>query len=185
MAIEAAEKIVVSKGPHALSARQVTKDIGYSVGSLYLVFKNLDELISHVNRRTINGLYKAMHEAGSGRALPMKKLKMMGKAYADYSKENPNRLRLAFEHPYPAAGPTSDDHTGDDLVGLVVTPLAETTGLRGKPLETAAQVLWSSIHGICMLALTEKMQTVGSETSMRKLTDSLIENYIGGLTLKR
>jgi len=181
MALSAAEDIVVSDGPNALSARRVTQAIGYSVGSLYLVFNNLDDLITHINRRTINGLYAAMHAAGTGRAGPMNQLKRMGQAYARYSQENPNRLRLAFEHPQPAAEPGPGDHTGDELVGLVVAPLAEATGLAGKRLETAAQVLWSSVHGICILNLTAKMQTVGSAVPMEKLTDSLINNYIAGL----
>ena len=148
MAIQAAEEIIITQGPSALSARKVTQAIGYSVGSLYLVFDNLDDLITHVNRRTINGLYAAMSTAAEGRASALNRLKRMGQAYAHYSQENPNRLRLAFEHPYPAAKPTAGDHTGDHLVGLVVEPLAEVTGLTGLSLETAAQVLWSSVHGI-------------------------------------
>jgi len=181
MAIAEAEKIIVAEGPAALSARRVTQAIGYSVGSLYLVFDNLDDLIAHVNRRTVNGLFEAMQQAGEGNAKPLTRLKRMGRAYADYSREHPNRLRLAFEHPYPAATPGQNDRSGEQLVGLVVAPLAEASGLSGKKLETAAQVLWSGVHGICILALTEKMARVGSQTRVELLTDSLIENYIGGL----
>ena len=52
MALQAAESIVTEGGYKALSARKVASEIGYTVGTLYLVFENLDELVLYVNGRT-------------------------------------------------------------------------------------------------------------------------------------
>ena len=60
MALEAAEKIVVEQGHKGLTARKVMRDIGYAVGTLYLIFENLDDLILHLNVRTLDRLYRRM-----------------------------------------------------------------------------------------------------------------------------
>ena len=45
MAVDAAEVLVVREGYGGLTARKVAAQIGYTVGTLYLVFQNLDELV--------------------------------------------------------------------------------------------------------------------------------------------
>ena len=60
MALVAAEKMILANGKDGLSARKVAQEIGYTVGTLYLVFKNLDELILHVNGRTLDRLFEKM-----------------------------------------------------------------------------------------------------------------------------
>ena len=49
IALQAAEHLVAEGGLAALSTRKVAAHIGYTVGSLYLVFHNLDDLIIQMN----------------------------------------------------------------------------------------------------------------------------------------
>ena len=70
MTLTAAENIVVEQGYEGLSARKVATAIGYTVGTLYLVFENLDDLILHINARTLDRLHARMtkSQANSGDA---------------------------------------------------------------------------------------------------------------------
>ena len=43
MAISAASKIVEKQGFQSLTARKVASEIGYTVGTLYHVFRNFDD----------------------------------------------------------------------------------------------------------------------------------------------
>ena len=49
IALQAAEELVVAHGLAGLSARKVVARIGYTVGSLYMVFRSLDDLIVQTN----------------------------------------------------------------------------------------------------------------------------------------
>ena len=60
MALSAAEQIVVEQGYEGLSARKVASAIGYTVGTLYLVFENIDDLILNINARTLDRLHAKM-----------------------------------------------------------------------------------------------------------------------------
>ena len=51
--LRAAEELVAAHGLAGLSARKVAARIGYTVGSLYMVFRNLDDLIAQMNERTL------------------------------------------------------------------------------------------------------------------------------------
>lgn len=60
MALAAAQQIVTEQGFAALNARKIASAIGYTVGTLYLVFKNLDDLFLQLNARTLDDLHAAL-----------------------------------------------------------------------------------------------------------------------------
>jgi hypothetical protein len=47
--------------------------------------------------------------------------------------------------------------------------------------ERVAQVLWAGVHGICSLGLTQRLGQDGTEL-LKTMSDSLIENYMRGLS---
>ena len=63
MAIDAAAKIVETEGFQSLTARKVASKIGYTVGTLYHVFRNFDDLVIHLNARTIDEMAELIQKA--------------------------------------------------------------------------------------------------------------------------
>ena len=53
MALAAAREIAEKDGLRGLKARRISREIGYTVGTLYNVFSNLDDLIIHLKLRLI------------------------------------------------------------------------------------------------------------------------------------
>ena len=80
MALEAAETIVATDGLAGLSARKIAKQIGYTVGTLYLVFRNLDDLVLHVNARTLDAMFVKMQESLQKCRTPRTCVVAMGRA---------------------------------------------------------------------------------------------------------
>ena len=62
LALRAAAEIVDSSSAAALSMREVARRIGYTVGALYIVFENLDDLIVGLNERTVAELRAALEK---------------------------------------------------------------------------------------------------------------------------
>ena len=72
MALEAASRLVQAHGLSGLSARRIAAEIGYTPGTLYLVFRNLDELILHLNGTTLDALFQRLETAhGETRKSPV------------------------------------------------------------------------------------------------------------------
>jgi len=62
MAIKAGTKLIEDKGLQNCSARKIAKKIGYSVGTLYNVFENYDDLVLHINAVTLDDLQHYFEE---------------------------------------------------------------------------------------------------------------------------
>ncbi|MEW8200196.1 MAG: hypothetical protein AB2777_21390, partial [Candidatus Thiodiazotropha endolucinida] len=60
MALEAAEQIILEQGHAELTACKVASETVYTAGALYLDFENLNNLILHINARTLDRLLQVM-----------------------------------------------------------------------------------------------------------------------------
>jgi len=182
MALDAAEKIIIQHGYKGLSARKIATDMGYTVGTLYLIFKNLDELILHLNMHTLDALYEQMGITVERNPAPEKCVQALCRAYYDFACSNTHRWSLMFEHNLSEDMGIPEWFSakvayGFTLLERVLQPLVKEK----KPAEVciAARALWGGVHGITMLAVTDKLDVSGVN-SVTEILDSLVENYMQG-----
>jgi len=182
MALEAAENIIIQQGYKGLTARKIATEMGYTVGTLYLIFKNLDELILHLNMHTLDALYKKMSLTVERNRAPEICVRALCRAYYDFACENTHRWSLMFEHNL------SDDMVMPDwfsekvahgfrILEQVLQPMAKKKEV--SDIQIAARALWGGVHGITMLAVTDKLDVSGMN-SVADILDSLVENYLRG-----
>lgn len=176
-------ELIESEGLSGLSAREIARRIGYSPGTLYNVFDNIDDVILTIEGRLLDRL-SATLEAVPPSDDPRDRLKKLALAYLHFTHENPNLWNLLFEHHMrPGADiPAWYQEKLESLLGEVERELAR---LPGNPNpETAARsarVLWAGVHGITSLSTTDKLATVTTEAAT-PLVEDLVENYLRGLT---
>jgi len=160
----------------------VATEIGYTVGTLYLVFRNFDELILQVNARTLDALSAHLTETDSAPD-GVSRVVGLGRAYLRFATERPRLWRMVFEHRM-SAGAAMPDWYRERVAGLFgLIEQALRPLLHDRPeaqLITAARVIWSGVHGICLLEVTERLKAVGSPPG-ETLVDSLIVEYLRGL----
>jgi AcrR family transcriptional regulator len=181
LALRAAGEIVDAQGAAALSMREVARRIGYTVGALYLVFVNLDDLIVHLNERTVIELRESLERIRGRANQPAQNLRLLVAAYFGFALLRTARWRLVFEHRLPEgqkAPPTYAGHTAA-IFALVKQRLREIDGTRDEAsMSELATALWSGAHGICMLAVTGKLQ-VATQSSLKRLLDVLLAGLVG------
>lgn len=180
MAIEAAARIVETEGFQSLTARKVASKIGYTVGTLYHVFRNFDDLVIHLNARTIDEWAALIQKKVKKLRNPEARIRTMAEVYVDYATEHPDRWRLVFEHRAPRGLPTPElmKVRRDVLFEMVAENLrAYSPDHLEQDVNHTATALWSGIHGICILALTGKLY-LGGAFSMGKLVDTLIDSVL-------
>lgn len=184
MAIRAAIAILAREGVEGLSTRKVAAAIGYTVGTLYLVFKNLDELILHVNTAALDELHEVLQAALEKEQAPQAQLLAMAHAYLHFAREHFARWSLMFTHRLPP-GMALPDWFHDrvrTLFALVIAPLQQINpNLDADAYQQATHVLWSSVHGVCELGLNDKL-TLNGEIRAEELIDALVKNYLKGFT---
>jgi len=180
MSIDAAEKIVEKEGYQALTARKVAGKIGYTVGTLYHVFRNFDDLVMHLNARTIDEMASLIQRQTRKKRNPEARIRVMAEYYVQFATEHPERWRLVFEQEPPRGVPEPAlmIERRDVMFEMVAENLRELAPQRREnEVSHTATALWSGIHGICILALTGKLY-LGGAFSMVKLIDALIDPVI-------
>src|SRR5512143_1537196 len=98
MALEAAEAIVAAEGYKGLSTRKVASAIGYTVGTLYLVFESQEDLVLQLNVRTIDALYEWLRARRGNATAPRDNLLALADAYIAYAEAETARWNLLFEY---------------------------------------------------------------------------------------
>jgi AcrR family transcriptional regulator len=184
MALVAAEQIVVEKGYEGLSARKVASVIGYTVGTLYLVFENIDDLILQINARTLDRLYGRMAQTRTNMRDARDYLLQLGQVYIRFADEDPHRWAMIFEHRLSEGRELPDWYREKIARMFAMVEEAIEPFARARPredIEQAARVIWGGVHGICILALTNTLGVAGVE-SVQELMESLISNYLEGFT---
>ena len=111
---------------------------------------------------------------------PAQNLRLLVAAYLGFALLHTARWRLVFEHRLPEgqkAPPTYAGHTAA-IFALVERRLREA-GITRDAASTAelATALWSGAHGICMLAVTGKLQ-VATQASVQRLLDVLLDRFL-------
>lgn len=182
MALKAAGEIVVRDGYRSLTARNVADAIGYSPGTLYNLFANLDDMIVRLNASTLDALYDslaAMDTTGDAAT----NLKNLAARYLEFINAHERLWSMLFDHLLPEGQtlPVWYLKKVDKLLALVeaaMSPLFPTAEdpRRGE----ATRVLWASLHGIFSLAGSGKLAVV-SRNPVQVMADNLIDTYIRGL----
>jgi AcrR family transcriptional regulator len=181
--LDAAQEIIDVHGLSGLSAREIARRIGYSPGTIYNMFANLDDVVLNVEARVLDALDKRLSEIQRGAQHADAQVVRIAHAYLAFTQQNPRLWNLLFEHHMPS---------GTDLPGWYQEKLEGLMGHVERALEPhfpagreadrqrAARVLWAGVHGITSLSTADKLSVVTTETAGR-LIDDLVGTYLEGL----
>jgi AcrR family transcriptional regulator len=145
MVLNAAETIIIEEGFAALTIRKIAMEMGYTVGSIYMVFASRAELILHLNARTledINIRLQPLSATGD--------IEIWLNAYLQYARTHPDRWRMIF---------TLEAQALPDWYQAQLNAVYQQFASYftfDKP--EAVRVLWQGIHGICLLSTTDDIE---------------------------
>lgn len=180
LAIVAGLEIIRKEGFKDFSARKLAKHIGYTVGTLYNVFGTYDDMMLHINARTLDEWYGFMQAAMKKRGDP---LDLLAKAYIEYGRKHYQQWTALFEYRL-AEGRELPQWYAEKMgrfFNMVEEALSPLVGKDKRKAKRGAHVLWAGIHGICVLSLSGKLELMSAD-SAEALALSLVDNYVAGLT---
>ena len=180
LALQAAKRIVESEGFPGLSARRVAREIGYTIGTIYNVFENFDDLIDQMNGQTLD----LLNETCSVPELegdPADWLNQLAERYIRFAADNPKLYVLIFEHQHPAGQQPQDWYFQkiEDLLRVVEASIKPVMpDATPKQVEAQARVLWAGVHGIISL---EGPAKIGGSSQARELVGLLLDNFFAAV----
>ena len=182
MALNAALEILEQEGARGLSARKVAGAIGYTVGTLYLVFKNQQEMVLQLNARTLDDMDAWLEQRSAACIAPRDCLQTLAGAYIDYAVAKRTRWNLLFDTVAAEGEEMPEWYLSrlGRLFGRVERMLAPLDNDHDAlEIERAARVLWAGVHGICTLKLRHRLDLAGNQTT-GEMAQMLIDNFLNG-----
>lgn len=182
MILTEARRQVMEGGLRSMSARKIAKEIGYSVGTIYNVFLNFDDLILHLNSNTLDLLRENL-SISSEDLQPADQLRELAGGYIKFTRTNENLWNCLFDNRLQLNDGLPDWYSAKidlllEMIEQAIAPLFATDDKFAR--HQSAWVLWCSFHGICSLANFERTDDAAAAYAT-SLTDQLIENYLAGL----
>ncbi|MBY0560917.1 TetR/AcrR family transcriptional regulator [Hyphomicrobium sp.] len=156
--LDASQTIVERNGMTGLSAREIARMIGYSPGTLYNIFENLDDVLLTLQVQLMGRTLEHMKRVplGSDRE---KNVEALAHGYVDFALVNRRMWNLFLAHTLPAGTSVPvllHDYTNSliEIVKDQLAPIAPDASL--DALDAMARTLWAGLNGITAIAATEK-----------------------------
>jgi AcrR family transcriptional regulator len=170
--------LLAEVGYARFSAREVAKRIGYSIGTLYNVFGNLDQMLFAVNGMTFtlwtDSLRARLAGAGADR------IAALVDGYFEFARANPNLWMAIYDHRVPAdvALPERYVEQRTQLTGIVEHEIARVLSPQAADKAGAlARSLVATVHGHCVFALNGTFDLLGvtdpEDAALARVRDTL------------
>ena len=160
--IKAATRAIESKGLDGIKARPIAQRAGISVGSIYNLFGDLDELTRIVNGRIYDALYeierRALEEARRSGKSSRDQMMDLAAAYLEFVETHQSswNAALTFNRSQSELPPQWYFEKEQALFRIIEDAIATFPG--AKDIDTrknTARALWASIHGIVTVAIAD------------------------------
>ena len=180
--LAAAEAIVSREGLSALRIRDVAVAARCSVGSVYNAYADLDDLVVAVNRRTLLRLDARLEEACGGVDAGAV-LGILAEAYLTFAIDETRALRALFEHRMHDGRPFPNEHLA--LVEAIFSRIGASLRAILPAMDPGgaamlARTMFSSVHGVIMLGLEERLVAVPLDALGRQVA-MFIATFLRGL----
>jgi AcrR family transcriptional regulator len=191
--VEAARDIISEEGLDTLSMRAIAERIEYSPATIYLYFKDKNELLGevvHAGFELLGEFIQAEVQPLGMDASPAAHHRALGRAYARFALENTAYFRVMFELPtvpqVVCAGQAEleDPIASPESRNLLVTTIqkAMDAGLyQITDARVGAMIAWGMIHGITSLYLTGHLaQGVNTQEEFLALVEAAMDTLGSG-----
>jgi len=177
--LAAATELFLEHGFHGTSTRMIADRIEYSPATIYLHFKDKNELFFAISERAFR-LFFDYFSSVSPIADPMERLKALGHAYMRFALEHPAYYDLMFVMRAPMEAEKQEHTWSGEMSHRILTDTIsecqEQGYFKGHDLHGLSLFIWSSVHGMATLLLRKRLSMYPDET-----IDSLMDNALNSM----
>jgi AcrR family transcriptional regulator len=169
MILQAARKLFAENGIEQTTIRKIATEIEYSVGTVYLYYKDKNDILHELHTQGFRQLGGEMRVLGHV-ADPMERLKAIGRVYIRFALENPDMYDLMFNMKAPMDFLESvykkewnEGKATFDVLKNNVEQCIKKGNFEGHQLEPLTFMIWGTVHGICSLHISQRVKGVNLE----------------------
>jgi len=159
--LNSAMELFLKDGYDNVTIRKIAEKIEYSPTTIYLYFKDKDEIFFTLQKMAFKEFNKEMMKTAEI-SDPVERFFEHGRSYIRFAAENPGYYDLMFIMNEPIKNITNPDEwregmTSYNYLKQNINELMKTGFLPETNIEVAAFAIWSLVHGISSLVIRRGM----------------------------
>lgn len=162
--LTAAQHLFNEQGFEKVSMRNIAEAIEYSPATIYLYFKDKNELLFALQNQAFGQLRLAFESVFDIKH-PAERLEAIGRKYLEFAFEHPELFELMFIMKGPMAAakargeekPWATGRAAFDRVVQVMQQGMDAGVFHCPDAESAALMVWSQVHGLAALFLRNRL----------------------------
>ncbi|MFU8860235.1 MAG: TetR/AcrR family transcriptional regulator [Cyclonatronaceae bacterium] len=183
--LDEARHLMISTGYHSLSMRKIASKAGCSATSIYLYFRNKDDLLHALIEEGFEMLRHRLVETAKAQTEPLKRVEALCREYVQFGLQNPEYYEIMFllrpEH--MERYPVEKFRRARKNLELITDTLNEMNGSRGSDNEDSyvrAHAITASLHGAVVLVNAGRLDV---RINRKRFVDTVIEHIMLGINV--
>ena len=161
--LDAASELFVKEGYSNVSMRKIAEKIEYSPTTIYLYFKDKNDLLNQICEETFANLIKDWQQIENVTDDSLTNLRRVMRAYVEFGLKFPNHYEVTFTNPIMEflgeAEPSFEGSMGQkafENLSLQVAKSMQAGQIKQGDVATVSQLIWAMGHGIVSLLNSHK-----------------------------
>jgi AcrR family transcriptional regulator len=176
--LEASRKLFLAQGFDKTSIRNIAEAIEYSPATIYLYYKDKNELLYSLHEA---GFVKMMQEFSSAETIqdPMERLIGLGNHYIKFAIENPELYDLMFIMEAPMETLACREESWDegarsfDFLKVTIIDCIKAGYFKNTVnVDDASLTIWSFMHGLLSLYLRKRLKFFDNNSELERIQNS-------------
>jgi AcrR family transcriptional regulator len=175
--LETAAALFIKNGYENTSMRNIADEIEYSATTIYLYFKDKNELLWAISEYGFQIFFNYLSKANKIED-PMERLTAMGRYYLEFAMEHRQYYDLIFIMMAPMKSDHNAEswdagHLSHNYLTETVKSCIESGYLKGKDPEAMAHTIWAFMHGLVSLQIRDRMRMHEESKQQQLIMDAL------------
>jgi len=204
LVLEKAKKLFLDIGYSKITMRRIAEEIGYTPGTIYLYFKNKEEILYELHNEGFKLLYQyKLNMLNSDISNALERLWKGGKMYITFALENPEYYELMFNMPEPrdyleklrkAVHHDDEAHHGDEVpvdyaresyefLKQSIQACLDEGFLQDVDPDTATVAFWSLGHGLVSLIIRKRIPY--PQAASQELAEAAIDFFMNAIRARK
>lgn len=165
--LQSAHQLFIEKGFGEVSIRNIAEAIEYSPATIYLYFKDKNDIFYALHGEAFKSFNSAIAPIVTIKD-PLERLFSLGEKYMEFAFSHPKYYDIMFiiESPMQCDENSEDWKEGESALKFLESIVFECIGqghFKNQDPKILAFSIWSYMHGMCSLALRDRMKVYPEE----------------------
>ena len=185
--LDVSKEILIRDGFSKMSMRRIAKEANVSATSIYLHFKNKDDLLLTLIEESIGNLKSALIEVLDSSGDLITQLELIAHKYVDYALKNPQEYEIIYmvrpeEMPKYPKEKFRDVRSAYELIAEIIREGERKEYIEVEDSLISAYTMWAQIHGVVSVIINKRLD---NRIPQDQFIDQAIEHIVKGFIIQK